>query len=194
MGTGKITGFPGKPSNVIDVIPVDVVTSVMLAAVAPSERTSVLPKVYHIGSGCLHPITLKEIEKIWREYLLQHPMSDNGKPITVNKVQFYDSAEAFTAVLKSRYLTPLSYLLWTIEHVPFWSNVPFLRTGWGSVNKLMSTVSKSMRLASLYCSYTLNEWIFDTRETEANTTTPNLDHNLRLTSPTQPYGNWKCRL
>ena len=166
MGTGKITAFPGNPGAVIDVVPVDMVTSIMLAAAAPRPSPCGPCRVFHAGSGSQQPIKLEEIEKIWREYFAAHPMRDSsGKVVRVDPIEFYPTVEQFTANLRRKYIAPLGWAMWLIECTPFWSYT--LGGPWSTLNKLSNTVSKSLRLASLYCSYTLNEWIFDTAQSES---------------------------
>jgi fatty acyl-CoA reductase len=177
MGTGMITGFPGNPDGVIDVIPCDFVTSVILAAAVVSsndeEEGEVAggingTRVYHAGSSSLNPITLKQIELIWRKYFKEKPMqkADNGGAIAVSPIQFYSSSEDFAAMNTRSYLTPLQWGLWAIECLPLWSSISLLKSGWNKANKLQSLVQKTLRLADLYCTYTLNEWTFDTAKTE----------------------------
>jgi fatty acyl-CoA reductase len=182
VGTGKITAFPGDPAGVIDVIPADMVTSVMLAAavVAGQEHggTGVCGEsgrgapvaVYHCGSGCTNPVTLGAIETIWREYFHANPMYEDHAarrgPISVAPISFYATTEEFESDTRSKYLRPLEWALWGLERVPFWRSIPPLRAGWAKANKLAGLVHKTLRLAGLYCTYTLNEWIFDTAKTE----------------------------
>jgi fatty acyl-CoA reductase len=182
MGTGMITAFPGDPNGVIDVIPCDMVTSVILAAAVSNDMMEKQgaggdsnygdsiadSRVYHVGSGSLQPIRLKEIEQVWREYFHAHPMKKKGSssPVSVAPIRFYSSAKEFESMNTRSYLTPLQWGLWAIEHLPMWGSIPLLRSGWNQANRLQSLVQKTLRLASLYCTYTLNEWTFDTAKTE----------------------------
>jgi len=91
---------------------------------------------------------------------------DAERPVQVAPIEFYSTVDQFVGSLTSKYLTPLSWGMRLIECTPFWSSVGLGRP-WAHLNKMSSVVSKSLRLASLYCSYTLNEWIFDTTEAES---------------------------
>jgi len=180
VGTGKITAFPGNAEHVIDVVPADVVTSVMLAAAAVAGEEAggagvcgascrgAPVSVYQVGSGNVNPVTLGQIERIWREYFTQHPMraSKGGAPVAVAPIGFYASAEAFASETRGRYLRPLERALWGLEKVPFWRSVPPLRAAWAKASRLARMVRQVLRLADLYCTYTLNEWVFDTARTE----------------------------
>ena len=183
VGTGKITAFPGNPAHVIDVVPADVVTSVMIAAAAVageegggnagvcgSSCRGAPVAVYQVGSGNINPVTLGQIERIWVEYFKAHPMraspKDGGALIAVQPIGFYPSVEAFDAENRGRYLRPLEWALWGLEKVPFWRSVPPLRAAWAKASRLAVMLRQVLRLAGLYCKYTLNEWIFDTARTE----------------------------
>lgn len=182
VGVGKITAFPGNPDHVIDVIPADVVASVMLAAAAVAgeeaggagvcgeSRRGAPVAVYHCGSGSTSPVTLREIERTWREAFLASPMfkepQERRGPVAVAPVAFYGTAEAFEADTRRRYLRPLEWALWGLECVPFWQSIPPLRAAWARASKPARMVHQVLRLASLYSAFTLNEWIFDTAKTE----------------------------
>ncbi|CAK0905870.1 unnamed protein product [Prorocentrum cordatum] len=189
VGTGQISAFPGSPTNVIDVVPVDIVTSVILAAAADAgdhggevdgsgggsyhgrgpDQAS--PRVFQVGSGSSNPITLGEIERIWREYFAECPMMRDYEqelptPVGVAPIRFYPAMEPFQASHQLWYLNPLAWTRSAIELLPFWDRVSLLRHGWDRANRLSGKIGKVLRLAELYCTYTLNEWIFETRETE----------------------------
>ena len=182
VGVGKITAFPGNPDHTIDVIPADIVTSVMLAAAAVAgeeaggagvcgeSRRGAPVAVYHCGSGNTNPVSLREIEKIWRKAFLAHPMFEEPQkrrgPVAVSPISFYASVEAFESDTRSKYLRPLEWALWGLEKVPFWQSIPPLRAAWAKASKLVRMVHQVLRLASLYCTFTLNEWVFDTAKTE----------------------------
>eukprot|EP00658_Telonema_sp_P-2_P032990 TRINITY_DN24306_c0_g1_i3.p1 TRINITY_DN24306_c0_g1~~TRINITY_DN24306_c0_g1_i3.p1 ORF type:complete len:348 (-),score=67.72 TRINITY_DN24306_c0_g1_i3:423-1466(-) len=166
VGTGLITGFPGDPEVSIDVIPVDMVTSVVLAAVVGPITASGV-QVFQAGTGFRNPITLGRIEKIWRDYFLRHPMKPkSGSPVVVKPIKFYSTPQEFEASNRRFYLKPIQLVQWLVEATPFWGTFRLTRSLWVRLDRLARQLGKALRLADLYCAYTMNSWRFETTRTE----------------------------
>lgn len=173
-GVGKktITEFPGNPSCVIDTIPVDMVANVILVAGSSllhnSRESSEDVLVYQVASGDTSPLTLGEIEVIWREHFAERPFLQpvSAKPITgLRPIVFWKDAATFSAALRRRYVAPLQLVQRGLEVLPGWERVGMLRQARGAVVRQWRTVEKVLQLAKLYSSYTLNEWLFETIQT-----------------------------
>lgn len=75
-GRGALPEFPGIPEGVLDIIPVDMVTNIILtvAAQQPQRRA-----VYHVSSGNRNPLTFRSLYELTREYFLEHPLPERGR-------------------------------------------------------------------------------------------------------------------
>lgn len=175
VGRKNITEFPGNPTCVIDTIPVDLVVNVILVAgcrllQVESVDSSALVPFYQVASGDTNPLTLGEVEKVWRSYFEKQPFKQGqtGAPITgLKPIVYWQSVEDFAAALRRRYVGPLRFAQRILEAVPAWQYVGPLRTARGGVVRRWRTVEKVLQLANLYSNYTLNEWIFDTANTRS---------------------------
>jgi len=160
VGKGLITGFPGLPESVIDTVPVDYVVNLILAACAGTDPRDT-PAVYQIGTSHLNPITLGEIERIWRTYFREHPMSDEkGRPVRVRPIRFHRDPERFSRGLYLRYQLPLSLAEKAMTPLIF-------ADGFRAYRRLMRWLVKSRKriervrgFSDLYSAYTINSWIF----------------------------------
>jgi alcohol-forming fatty acyl-CoA reductase len=76
FGRGALPEFPGIPEGVLDIIPVDMVTNIILAVAAqPPQRRA----VYHVSSGNRNPLTFRSLYELTREYFLEHPLPERGR-------------------------------------------------------------------------------------------------------------------
>ena len=79
---GLLKEFPGVPEGVIDVIPVDLVVSSIIAVAArgPLEE----PDVFHSASGARNPLRYRQLVELVRDWFTEHPLADShDQPITV---------------------------------------------------------------------------------------------------------------
>ena len=84
---GMLKEFPGVPEGVIDVIPVDLVVSSILAVAArgPLEE----PDVFHSASGARNPLRYRQLVELVRAWFMEHPLADSqDQPITVPEWSF----------------------------------------------------------------------------------------------------------
>jgi fatty acyl-CoA reductase len=84
---GLLKEFPGIPEGVIDVIPVDLVVSAILAVAARGPLAE--PEVVHAASGARNPLRYGQLVDLVREWFSAHPLADDkGQPIEVPEWSF----------------------------------------------------------------------------------------------------------
>jgi HAD superfamily hydrolase (TIGR01490 family) len=84
---GLLKEFPGVPEGIIDVIPVDLVVSSILAVAARGPRQE--PDVFHSASGARNPLRYRHLVDLVREWFIEHPLADDhDQPITVPEWSF----------------------------------------------------------------------------------------------------------
>ena len=85
---GLLKEFPGVPEGVIDVIPVDMVVSAILAVAADGPDPSG-PAVYHVASGVRNPLRYGRLVELVQDWFGRHPLyDDHGQPISVPQWSF----------------------------------------------------------------------------------------------------------
>jgi alcohol-forming fatty acyl-CoA reductase len=78
---GELHQFPGSPEGVIDVIPVDIVASTLVAVAA--ELAPAEPTVVQVASGTVNPLEYRHLTDTARDWFLANPVHDSdGHPIT----------------------------------------------------------------------------------------------------------------
>ena len=79
---GLLKEFPGVPEGVIDVIPVDLVVSSIVAVAARGPLDE--PDVIHSASGARNPLRYRQLVELVRDWFIEHPLADSqDQPITV---------------------------------------------------------------------------------------------------------------
>jgi len=85
---GLLAEFPGVPEGVIDVIPVDMVVSAILA-VASGGPDPAGTAVVHVASGVRNPLRYGRLVELVQEWFGRHPLfDDRGQPINVPEWSF----------------------------------------------------------------------------------------------------------
>ena len=77
-GLGQIPEFPGIPEGIIDLIPVDLVVSALLAVAANPPKPK-KPAYFHVSSGSRNPVRFFELYEWVREYFQEHPLPERGR-------------------------------------------------------------------------------------------------------------------
>lgn len=172
VGKGQITTFPGEPKCVIDCVPVDYVVNVTVVAAAklPTEKSlsGHAAHVYQCASGDVSPNTLLEIEATWQEYFKHSPLKDHGKDVVgLKPIKFAPDVEGFASSMRRRVVTPLSVALQAVETVPFWNSMGPTRQARAWLERKRRSVEKVLTLATLYGTYTCNEWVFESINSRA---------------------------
>ncbi len=84
---GLLREFPGVPEGIIDVIPVDLVVSSILAVAARGPLAE--PDVVHAASGARNPLRYRQLVDLVRTWFIEHPLADSrDQPITVPEWSF----------------------------------------------------------------------------------------------------------
>src|SRR5204862_1323102 len=76
-GRGAIPEFPGIPEGILDLIPVDLVVSAMLAVASRSPEDA--REYFHVCSGSRNPLSFLWNYELVREYFDQHPLPERGR-------------------------------------------------------------------------------------------------------------------
>ena len=80
-GRGLLKEFPGVPEGVVDVIPVDMVVSAILAVAAAGPDPEG-PGVYQVASGVRNPLFYGRLQELVADWFGRHPLYDErGQPI-----------------------------------------------------------------------------------------------------------------
>ncbi len=87
-GRGLLHHFPGVPEGVVDVIPVDLVVSTLIA-VAAKGPDAAGPSVYQVASGTRNPLRYRRLVELVTGWFLENPLYDaHGQPIVVPQFSF----------------------------------------------------------------------------------------------------------
>ncbi|MDE0267908.1 MAG: HAD-IB family hydrolase [Acidimicrobiaceae bacterium] len=85
---GLLKEFPGVPEGIIDVVPVDLVVSAILA-VAARGPLHTGPDVTQIASGSINPLKYAQLVDLVRNWFIKHPVYDeHDQPISVPEWSF----------------------------------------------------------------------------------------------------------
>lgn len=85
---GLLREFPGVPEGIIDVIPVDMVVSAILAVAASGPDPSG-PDVYQVASGVRNPFKYGHLVELVQDWFTLNPLyDDKGQPISVPEWSF----------------------------------------------------------------------------------------------------------
>ncbi|MEO5901972.1 MAG: HAD-IB family hydrolase [Ilumatobacteraceae bacterium] len=84
---GLLSQFPGNPEGTIDVIPVDLVVSAIIAVAAVGPEAA--PPITHVASGSTNPLQIRVLIEKVRDWFTLHPIYDaEGQPILLPEFQF----------------------------------------------------------------------------------------------------------
>ncbi|CAN0927491.1 Fatty acyl-CoA reductase 2, chloroplastic [Linum grandiflorum] len=107
---GRMTSFPGDPNSIVDVVPVDMVVNVIIAAATRhAANTSVVNgqpsttnvNVYHIGSSGSNPMTLTELFKFYYIHFRDSPILVEGRPLRLTgPLDICSSVQEFSSELR----------------------------------------------------------------------------------------------
>lgn len=84
---GLLKEFPGVPEGIVDVIPVDLVTSAIIGVAARGPQPE--PEVVQVASGTANPLRYKKLVDTVSGWFGEHPIYDpEGQPIMVPEWSF----------------------------------------------------------------------------------------------------------
>jgi len=88
---GELNTFPGYPEGIIDVIPVDMVASAIIAVAAKGPEPD--PEVFQIASGSTNPLQFKKLLNTVMEWFREHPVYDaKGHPTASTEWKYAGSS------------------------------------------------------------------------------------------------------
>ncbi|MGZ4716197.1 MAG: HAD-IB family hydrolase [Acidimicrobiales bacterium] len=91
---GLLKEFPGVPEGIVDVIPVDLVVSAIIAVAADGPDTDpdtgeAVPQVVQVASGSENALRYRRLVNLVSTWFKEHPLYDNdGQPIVVPEWTF----------------------------------------------------------------------------------------------------------
>lgn len=77
FGRGALEEFPGIPEGVLDIVPVDLVVNLILAAGASGMDQR--RRVFHICTGHRNPLRFRDVYEHTRNYFLAHPLPERDR-------------------------------------------------------------------------------------------------------------------
>ncbi|XP_028755587.1 fatty acyl-CoA reductase 1-like [Neltuma alba] len=159
-GKGTISNFLGDPKTIVAMIPVDMVTNCMVAAMVTHSfnKDSSGNFIYHVCSSSRNPLRLLNVSEFSNLFFSKHPLtSKNGEPIMTSKLRFATNLD-FQTHLMIRYVLPLKVL--NLGNKAFFQ----IFNDWYSVNE--KKVQLTIRMAKIYEPYAFFKAVFDVTNTE----------------------------
>ncbi len=84
---GLLQQFPGVPEGIIDVIPVDLVVSAIMAVAGRGPLPE--PDVVHVASGARNPLRYQHLVDLVQAWFVEHPLADShDQPINAAEWSF----------------------------------------------------------------------------------------------------------
>ena len=153
---GLLREFPGVPEGVIDVIPVDLVVTAILAAAADGPGDSDRPGIVQVASGDANPLQYQVLVDNVRDWFTEHPLHDeHGQPIVVPDWSFPGRGRV------ERQLTTATAALKRVEKVV--SSLPLRGSAarWGAqLEEKRTAAERALDYVTLYGAYTECEAIY----------------------------------
>jgi HAD superfamily hydrolase (TIGR01490 family) len=159
-GRGLIPRFPGQPSARIDIVPVDLVAQLLVAAAADPPQDG--PRCLNMASGARNPLRIGELAPIITRYFRAHPLADeDGAPVEVGEWRFSSHANVRRALDRGEQALGLGRKLLGRAGLPNGDHVE------RSLHKQRRSLERLRRLSEIYGPYTELDCAFDDRETRA---------------------------
>ena len=95
-GRGNLPEFPGIPEGILDIIPVDLVVSAMLAVAAEPPTETI--DYYHVSSGSRNPLPFRHMYDLVKEYFEKDPLPASEKR---GAIKVPESASSDTSVMSA---------------------------------------------------------------------------------------------
>jgi len=160
-GKGQLSAFPGREESILDMVPADFVTELMLVAASRAPKASASPEIYQVSSGIVNPVFQGDLARWWFEYFKKQPFLDKtGKALTPVQPKLIGSLPDFLSRMRWRAQVPLQTAAAIMGVLP--SSLPGVRQAKTTVGKTKAAVDNAMRLATLYSVYTLEKFRFQT--------------------------------
>jgi HAD superfamily hydrolase (TIGR01490 family) len=159
-GRGLIPRFPGQPSARIDIVPVDLVAHLLVAASADPPEEG--PRCLTMASGARNPLRIGELAPIITRYFRAHPLADeDGVPVEVGEWRFASHANIRRALDRGEQALGIGRRLLSRAGLPNGDEVE------RNLHKQRRSLERLRRLSEIYGPYTELDCSFDDRETRA---------------------------
>ncbi|HEX7059667.1 MAG TPA: SDR family oxidoreductase [Solirubrobacterales bacterium] len=153
-----LTHLPGRATNLIDVVPVDHVANVCVAAAAypPSERHRTLA----ITSGARNPLTLGDLAGHIKAHFQREPlMQRDGSPIAIGDLRFVDRKLALRKTMRREFLARAAARAGALGVIPMATEKRLRRNS--------TLAAQVTRMVKIYGPYTELDCVFDDSNTRA---------------------------
>ena len=157
FGKGRLPDFPADPDIILDIIPVDFVVNVMLAAAEATAKHGGI-EVYHVATGTQNPLYFRGIFEATYDYFVKNPMLENGKPVAVPVWQ-YPSLEEFQRKLDSR-MGLLNLTIKVLDKLPMRAAKRKRR----QLSLKQSGIKALLHYIRIYAPYTRTNFEFETQK------------------------------
>ena len=152
-GLGQIPSSPA--SEIVDIIPVDMVVNALLAVAAtpPEPRR---PAYYHVSSGTRNPLQYHELYRYVRQYFEAHPLPEPGRgEHKVPEWSFPGNLSVERMIKRAERLTDIAEQV--VTHLP---KSKRMRDAVSRVDRDKARVDFVKRYSDLYGAYTEAEVIY----------------------------------
>lgn len=168
ISRGRLPDFPADPDVILDVVPVDIVVNVTLAAMPQTAQKGGLT-VYQVTTGDENPIRFHELYDLVHDYFVKNPrFNKHGQPFSIQRWQ-YPTLKQFRRRQRLKYQIPLAVAQWVIDRL---SGILPVHRWRQRVNVLKSAIERMLYYAEIYSPYTTLDCRFETVNTR------NLHKNL----------------
>ena len=155
FGKGTLREFPGIPEGIIDVIPVDLVASAIVA-VAAQEKPS-HPFVVQVASGACNPIKIGTLADYVHEFFGNFPILDEkNQPITPSKWEFPGRGRVVTQLTRAKRILQVAEN--GLHKLPIRGNQAMVVA---DLEEKRNELDKAMEYITLYGKYVECEAIYD---------------------------------
>lgn len=162
-GRGQLPEFPGLPDSILDLIPVDYVVNVILAAAANPPDRGQGPEYLHVASGASNPVPFHRMfENVFTYYRNAPLTGKDGKPIVVPDWKFPGGRAVEKDLERKKRLVANAER--ALQRLPRTSGN---RRRLAQVQRAGADLGKLQQFVELYRVYVQTELIFDDGNTRA---------------------------
>jgi HAD superfamily hydrolase (TIGR01490 family) len=155
FGRGTLKEFPGIPEGIIDIIPVDLVASAIVAAASqtPPKET----QIFQVASGACNPIRIGILADYVHDYFGKFPILDEkNQPITPSKWEFPGRGRVVTQLTRAKRLLKITER--TLHKLPIRGTSAMIVA---DLEERRNELDKAMEYITLYGKYVECEAIYD---------------------------------
>ena len=155
FGRGTLKEFPGIPEGIIDVIPVDLVASAIVAVAAQEKPSD--PFVVQVASGACNPIKIGILADYVHEFFGNFPiLDDKNQPITPSKWEFPGRGRVVTQLTRAKRILQAAEN--GLHKLPIRGNQAMIVA---DLEEKRNELDKAMEYITLYGKYVECEAIYD---------------------------------